>query len=393
MFYAKKTHVFLLVQPMQWQIPDIPDLYSQPKRTRLNSPVCWLLGLGILYLPAVPILWLVHHKENAVFWLVAVLPAAIWLFAALSVFVLLHHRYTVFESWEEEKRKIHEKWTCWAHQGIDVLDAGIVLPDAPQIGGIRLFKRKGDDYLNIDMKAFNPFLSSLSSLPIHLKNIRIYIATENFDSWKEKLSSLISQEHALWNRKVEFIPTALHLEFIDQLLQWQTEGIHIVFFAAVNEKTDSHFFIENTAWIILMTKSYATSNRLESRVRIQRPLDLDFSNMNDTGRSLKLFKRYGMHDLDAEIIWYSETLKKQKNILETALIDEGISVSAQRKDAASLYSKQDGFLILDNIPQNCAWLDFIAVICYSMQQNYKHQLVTWSKTDTSVGIAFIHADK
>ena len=226
-----------------------------------------------------------------------------------------------------------------------------------------------------------------------MKNIRIYIATENFDSWKEKLSSLISQEHALWNRKVEFIPTALHLEFIDQLLQWQTEGIHIVFFAAVNEKTDSHFFIENTAWIILMTKSYATSNRLESRVRIQRPLDLDFSNMNDTGRSLKLFKRYGMHDLDAEIIWYSETLKQQKNILETALIDEGISVSAQRKDAASLYSKQDGFLILDNIPQNCAWLDFIAVICYSMQQNYKHQLVTWSKTDTSVGIAFIHADK
>lgn len=350
---------------MPWAIPDIPDWFPQPQKSKWNSISVWLIGLIVVYLVWLPAVWLFWHKlkfGTTALVLSALFPFAIWLLGFLVMLAIETNKTAAYQAWETEKQDIRKQWTQWAGKKIAVVESDYALSD-----------NSPKKYAH-SLAFFEQKFASLLKQPQH-KKITVYVAVEeSTHAW-----DMLQEQWPLFDKltepyedKVEIYLTNIghnNLDFVSMWTEEPQEELSVIVSMITDEKSDGTF-TEQTAWLV-----FSQPDIQHKQAEISRTIKLDLLSVEESLLALTQFKQYTLQEQSADSINLIGFSNEAAALFRSRLIEAGWFTSNN-----SLNLHQVAFQSENISPLN-HWL-MLALTLQEMQ-HAPRQLIAWKQDNDS----------
>lgn len=298
---------------MPWPIPDIPDLFKKPQKTKWNSIFAWLFGLIVVYLLWLPAVWLFWHKlkiGTTMLVLSGSFPFALWLLGFSIMVVAETNKTVAYQAWENEKQNIRQQWTQWAGKKIAVVESDYALSDdSPQKYAYSL-------------AFFTKKFEALFKQSQH-KKITVYVAVADSTLAMDILQEqwpLFGTLTEPYEDKVEVYLTNIghnDLDFVSLWTEQPQEELSVIVSMIADEKDDGTF-AEQTAWLV-----FSPPNIPKKQAEISRTIKFNLLSAQESNLALTQFKQYTLENQLANSLSLIGFSEEATALLRSRLIETG----------------------------------------------------------------------
>ncbi|MDO1509197.1 MULTISPECIES: hypothetical protein [unclassified Neisseria] len=389
---------------MAWAIPDIPNLFSKPVRSKWNRISVWLAGLGLLYLLITPSVWLLWSgsSDSVLFWLLLLLsPLLIWFGTWLTFFIWTMNREMSLKAWEQEKIKIRQRWIDWAQKTIAVVGSDLLLPDDIDVEGIltgrgkvlmgsaSVFERN-DELPDSLSEIYTAFWAESLPLFKQAKKSTIYIeesSETDFLEWQNRLRSIAEQSGVLQQAEMAFVQVSSGLGLIaDWMENGISEGVHVIFSAALNDDADSPDITENMSWTAFASHDWAKKHTLPVKMLMQRPTSFNLSDKEGALSALSQFVDYGLKGRTVKTLWPAGMEEGKAGKLSGYMGKVKLELSHEDNNIAMHLPEK----YIGNVPPN---MPLLVLALSSENINYQDkQLLAWQAGEDEVCLTYVYMD-